>query len=385
MANVTTSAETNLSKSADHARVREVEFVEMFGYSVKRLMEALGVTRKIEKVAGTVLKTYKARGTLESGIVGEGEIIPLSKYETEAVSWGEITLKKWRKATSAEAILDHGYDEAVTKTNDKMLQDVQKSIRADFFGVLSTGNTAVGGETFQKVLARSWGALQVLFEDDSISAVHFMNPLDVADYLATASITLQTVFGMNYVENFLGLGTVFFNSSVPQGKIYSTAKENLICYYVKADGSGLDEVFDFTTEETGLIGIHEDADYKRLTAESVVVSGVQFLAERIDGVVVGIIDATPTLGTLTVTSVAGTASGDTAITVTETKGSGNSYFYKVGTAAEDVKYGDYVGKWTAWDGTSDITAATGKVITIVEADAQKRADKAGHATVTAKS
>ena len=85
----------------------------MFGYSIKKLMEALGVTRKIAKQANTVLKTYKATGTLESGAVGEGETIPLSHYKTVAVNYKEITLKKWRKATTAEAIIDRGFDQAV--------------------------------------------------------------------------------------------------------------------------------------------------------------------------------------------------------------------------------------------------------------------------------
>ena len=90
------AAETGLIKKEDLARAREVEFVEMFGYSIKKLMEALGVTRKIPKVAGTVLKTYKASGTLEDGKVAEGELIPLSHYTVEAVSYKEIELKKWR-------------------------------------------------------------------------------------------------------------------------------------------------------------------------------------------------------------------------------------------------------------------------------------------------
>ena len=79
------AAEENLIKKADLARVREIDFVNRFGYSIKKLMEALGVTRMIPKEAGTVLKTYKATGTLQSGTVAEGDLIPLSKYTTEAV------------------------------------------------------------------------------------------------------------------------------------------------------------------------------------------------------------------------------------------------------------------------------------------------------------
>lgn len=288
------AADPNLIKKAALARVREIEFTEMFGYSIKKLMEALGVTRKIPKQAGTVLKCYKATGTLGSGTVAEGETIPLSEYKTKAVDYKEITLKKWRKATSAEAITDRGYDQAVEMTTDEMLKDVQKGIRKDFFDFLETGTGKVSGETFQATLAQAWGRLQGLFEDDEIGAVYFLNPLDVADYLASANITLQTAFGMTYVENFLGLGTVILNSSVPKGKIYATAKDNIVLYYIPVNGADLGEVFDFTTDATGYIGIHEEPDYTNMTASDTVINGMALFAERIDGVVVGSI--TPAVG-----------------------------------------------------------------------------------------
>ena len=283
------AAETNLIKSADLVRAREVEFTYIFGESIKKLVEALGVTRKIAKQAGTVLKAYKATGTLQDGNVAEGDLIPLSKYNTEAVSFEEITLKKWRKATSAEAIIEKGYSQAVTMTTDAMLKDVQKGIRKNFFDFLATGTGKADGATFQATLAQAWGQLQVLFEDDEIRAVYFMNPLDVADYLATANISLQTAFGMTYVENFLGLGTVIFNSSVPQGKIYATAADNVVLYYIPVNGADLGEAFNFTSEATGLIGIHEEPDYTNMTASDTVVSGIVLFAERLDGVVVGTI------------------------------------------------------------------------------------------------
>ena len=378
-------AETNLIKKNDLARVREIEFVEMFGYSIKKLMEALGVTRKIAKQAGTVLKSYKATGTLESGDVGEGETIPLSHYKTVAVPYKEIKLKKWRKATSAEAITDRGYDQAVEMTTDEMLKDVQKGIRKDFFDFLATGTGAVSGKDFQSVLAQAWGNLQVLFEDDNISAVYFLNPLDVADYLATANITLQSAFGMTYIENFLGLGTVMLNSSVPKGKIYATAKDNIVMYYLPVNGADLQEVFTFTTDATGYIGIHEEANYENMTASDTVVNGIELFAEKIDGVVVGTID-NGTLGTLTVTSAAGTKSGDTKLTVTPAKAAaGNKYKYATdATTAPTVSYGDNVAAWADWDGASDLTIATGQKVAVVECDGNFHALKSGSATVTAK-
>lgn len=282
-------AESNLITKADLARAREVEFVSMFGENVRKLMEALGITRKIAKQAGTVLKSYKATGTLQNGAVAEGDTIPLSKYKTEPVTYGEITLNKWRKATSAEAIIERGYDQAVEMTTDRMLKDVTKKIRADFFAFVATGTGAATGANLQGVLAQTWGQLQVLFEDDAPDTVYFVNPLDIADYLAEASITTQTAFGMNYVEDFLGLGTVFMNSSVPQGKVYGTAKENLVLYYIPVNGADLNEAFSFTADETGYIGIHEEPDYTNMTASDTVVNGMTLFAERIDGVVVGTI------------------------------------------------------------------------------------------------
>lgn len=285
------AAENNLIKKADLARAREIEFTYNFSEGVRKLMEALGVTRKIAKQAGTVLKAYKATGTLENGAVAEGDTIPLSKYKTEPVSFGEITLKKWRKATSAEAIVERGYDQAVEMTTDRMLRDVQKAIRADLFTFLATGTGTANGADFQAVLAQAWGQLQVKYEDDAIQAVYFVNPLDIADYLASASISTQTAFGMTYVEDFLGLGTVIMNASVQKGKIYATAKENIVLYYIPVNGADLGEAFDFTSDETGYIGIHETPDYTNMTASDTVVNGMVFFAERIDGVVVGTINA----------------------------------------------------------------------------------------------
>ena len=96
---------------------------------------------------------------------------------------------------------------------------------------------------------------------------------------------------MTYVEDFLGLGTVIINSSVPQGKLYATAKNNIVLYYIPVNGADLNEAFAFTSDNTGYIGIHETPDYTNMTASDTVVSGMELFAEMIDGVVVGTIEA----------------------------------------------------------------------------------------------
>lgn len=295
MANVVTDAETNVIKKAQIAKVRELDFAQLFGENVANLLKMLGVTRKIPVTAGTALKVLKVTGSLQSGSVAEGDIIPLSQYATTYETVAEASLKKWRKATTAEAILKGGYDQAVNDTNKKMILDIQKSIRSQFVTFLGTGMATATGTNLQKALANAWGKLQVLFEDDAVQGVYFVNPMDVSDYLGNANITVQEAFGMSYIENFLGLGTVIMTGAISQGDFYATAAENIVAYYINvAEANGLGDAFDFTTDaETGMVGIHEDGNYARMQEETVAICGITLFAERLDGVIVGEIDANP--------------------------------------------------------------------------------------------
>ena len=186
------AAENNVIKKAQIAKVRELDFAQLFGENVQNLIRMLGVTRKIPVTAGTVLKKLTVTGTLASGIVAEGDIIPLSQYETDYTPVGEDKLNKSRNATTAEAILKGGYDQSVIATNNKLILDIQKSIRTRFVNSLATGDATAAGTGLQAALANAWGKLQILFEDDDVQAVYFLNPMDISDYLGSANITVQT-------------------------------------------------------------------------------------------------------------------------------------------------------------------------------------------------
>lgn len=92
------------------------------------------------------------------------------------------------------------------------------------------------------------------------------------------------------------------------------------------------------------------------------------------------------LKSITVESAAGTAVGDTKLTLTYTKAADESYMYKVGTGtAPTIKAGEYPDDtWTAWDGDDDITAATDKKIAVIAVNGAGEAVAYGSATVTAK-
>lgn len=300
MANeVLSTAETNLVTAAKMKRAREVDFVQQFTHtSLNKLIEVLGVTRKIPMMEGTTMYMYSTSGTLASGSVAEGAIIPLSQYEQTKTAIGEITLNKWRKAVSAEAIKKSGLNTALIETDAALLKDVQKGIRTSFFNFLNgtiTGSTAATGVGLQAALADAWGKLQIKFEDDTAQAVYFVNPEDIATYLATANITVNTAFGMNYVEDFLGLGTVIMSSQITKGTFVATAKENIVMYYLTMNGD-LANAFELTTDETGFIGINSGyQNNERAQIESLVMDGINFFVEYAAGVVKGTITA-PTTG-----------------------------------------------------------------------------------------
>lgn len=91
--------------------------------------------------------------------------------------------------------------------------------------------------------------------------------------------------------------------------------------------------------------------------------------------------------TLTVASVAGTAVGDSKITVSGyTLGAGESYVYKTdASTAPAVKLGDDLSSgWTSLTNGSDITVTNGHKITVAVIDTNGEAVAAGSQTVTSK-
>lgn len=92
-----------------------------------------------------------------------------------------------------------------------------------------------------------------------------------------------------------------------------------------------------------------------------------------------------TLTALTVSSVAGTSSGKTALTVSGYTPSGNeTYCYKTAGTVALPDRGDSVSTWTSWNGSAEITATTGNDIAVVVQDAHNQAIAGGKTKVVAK-
>lgn len=289
-------AKANIIKTADvQVTARELDFVSRFEANWDHLREILGIMRPIKKMPGAQLKSKYAEGTLQSGAVAEGEEIPYSKFTVKETIYDEMTIEKYAKAVSIEAIKDHGYENAVQMTDDEFLFQLQSDVTGRFYTYLNTGTLKVNdADTFQMAMALAKGSVLNKFKSMHRSAtgvVGFVNIMDVYRYLGAADITIQNQFGFQYLKDFMGYNTVFLlgDDEIKQGRVIATAVENIVMYYVDpADSDFVKAGLVYTTGagETNLIGFHTQGNYSTAVSEAFAIMGLTLFAEYIDAIAV---------------------------------------------------------------------------------------------------
>jgi hypothetical protein len=288
------AAKTNLTMTADmQVAAREIDFVTRFGRNWDHLREILGIMRPIRKAPGTKLKSKKATVVLQSGTVGEGEDIPYSKVTVDEVDYADLTIEKYAKAVSIEAIKDHGYDVAVAMTDDEFLYELQNEVTERFYAYLNTGSLTSTEKNFQRALAMAKGNVINKFKQMHKSVtrvVGFVNVLDLYDYLGDAPITVQNAFGFQYIKNFMGYDTIILlsDAEIARGKVIATPVENIALYYVSPADSDFARagLVYRTAGETSLIGFHTQGNYNTAVSESFAIMGMTLFAEYLDGIAV---------------------------------------------------------------------------------------------------
>lgn len=278
----------NTTVTSDLAAGMDIEMVMNFQQEYDRLAEILGIVSPEIVAAGTALYQFKVTGELNDAVVAEGDETPLSKYKTEKVPWGDVEFRPYRKLTTAQAILKSGYEPAVLKTDKKMVQDMRASIIANFFASLAKGTgKAKAAATLQAAIAMADCALEDAMEDKGDKAeriIHFVNRGDVYEYIADTPVTVQTMFGMTYLANFLGMEHCFVTNKVPAGTVYVTPADNLHMYGIDFGALAQAELA-YTTVEGSLIGVHHKPNYTRNSCETFAATGATMLAEILDYIV----------------------------------------------------------------------------------------------------
>lgn len=371
-------------------RAREIDFVTSFGKNLQALLDILGITRMIRKENGSVLKTKTVKGTLQSGDVPEGDEIPLSQYTVEEQNFDTIKIEKYRKSVSLEAIAERGYDAAVQSTDEEFKSDLTNVVSDRFYAQLKAGSLVGHESTWQMAFAMAIGKVVNKFQKMKRTATGisvWVNTLDVYKYLGAADITVQTAFGFKYMKNFMGADVVFMSSQIPEGVVIATPLNNIAAYYVDpGDSEFVKAGLQYTTDSTtGFIGFHVQGTYERAISDMFAIMGLRLFCEYLDAIAyisVGGSD-TQTLGTLNVTSEAGSETGKTKLAVKEQLMSPkNCWKYKDAAAATSVTYGMDVKSWSKWDGESEIASTAAHHITLVECDQNYKAVRSGDVAVT---
>lgn len=272
----------------------------------------------------------------------------------------------------AEAFYKKFDDAAILNMENPFPQSVDES-------AMAAGNLISGGITYDNILAM----------EDALNNEDY----DVNAFISTKR-NRSTLRNVHKIENGVIVESMYDRGAntidgLPVADLKGLEKGNLYAGDFDYMYYGIPFGMSYKIDESAQLSTLKNADgtpvnlFEQELAALRVTMDVAFMIVK-DEAFVKLEAGTSQLGTLTVASIAGTAEGDTKITITEPKGAGNSYKYKVADAAVDVTYKQSVRNWTAWDGTSDITAETGKTITVVECDAEYLALKAGSNTVTAK-
>ena len=286
-----TNPRDSLPNVYTNVTAREVDFVTRFGQNWDALKNILGITRAIKKAPGSKLVSYTADVTLESGAVDPGEVIPYSKATVVEAAHDDLGIEKYAKAVPIEDVSKYGAKIAVQKSDDAFLTKLQNVVLGKFYTFLNTGSLTGTASTWQMALAKAQGEVLnkwATMQKDVTAVVGFANILDAYDYLGSASITVQTQFGINYIKDFMGYSTLFLlpAAQIARNTVIATPIENIDLYYIDPNDAEFRQLgLDYTVQgETNLIGFHANGNYSTAVGESFALMGMALWAEYLNGI-----------------------------------------------------------------------------------------------------
>ena len=283
--NTTTTAQISINP-------KEIDFVSRFERTWQALREIMSIARPVRKQLGTKLVANKAELTLQDGNVAEGDEVPLSQAVVTPVAYEDITLEKFRKRVTAEAVAKYGAEVAVQKTDDAFLNELTATVMDRFYAFAQTGTLTGTYDTFQMAVSMAVTMVKDKFKKLHLNysnIVVFANTLDVGRYLGAAEISMQTRNGIEYFKDFLGASTVIVSSEIPEGKVIAIPADNIVLYYIDpADGGFAALGLNYTTGNgaTNLIGVHKEGVYGRVSGDTHALMGMKLFAEYLDGIAV---------------------------------------------------------------------------------------------------
>lgn len=288
-----TNPRDSLPNVYTNVTAREQDFVSVFNLNWDALRRILGVMRPIRKAPGTTLVSYSASVALESGNVGPGEVIPYSKTTVVKTGFADLSVEKYAHAVPIEDVEKYGAAVAIEKSDEAFRNQLQSNVLARFYTFLNTGALTGAESTWQMALAMAKGKVIDKFNKmrkTVTNVIGFANVLDAYEYIGGKDISIQTAFGISYIENFMGYSTLILLSApdIDRGTVIAVPVENIDMYYIDPGDSEFARLgLNYTVVgETNLIGFHAQGNYSTAVGETYALMGMTLWAEYLDGIAV---------------------------------------------------------------------------------------------------
>lgn len=294
----------NTIVAADVVESLNIEFNSNFEKQIYDFIGRLGLEEPQVMAAGTALYQLTVTGALNNAATAdsssgtayvEGDEVALSHYAVSKTPVGELAFKPYRKRTTAAAIQKGGYEQSVLRTDREMLNALRTQLLGGFFTFL-TGNASAStatGQGLQACLAQMDAKMNDLLETKGFAAsrtVRFVNPYNIADYIGTANVGLAELYGMQYLQNFLGATDIVVTNKVTKDEVWMTPVSNIRLFaadFGELSRGGLS----YTVSDHSLIGVTHEVNYARVSTETHVLSALTMMNEYADLVVKGTITA----------------------------------------------------------------------------------------------
>lgn len=286
-------------------------------------------------------------------LVEEGHDIPI-KQLNQSTKQVEIVKYGVGVQLTDEALLS-GYGDPAGEASNQIVKAIADSVDKQLLASLDTNDVHVYNSD-NLAPADIATALAGFGEETDDPKVLICDAAFYAKCLKSDWIPASQIAAEVKIRGALGMiyGCQVIVSNRVSGKNFYIVKQGALALFMKRE----------TTVET---------DRDIVNQSNVIVGSKLFApyllnASKAIKIVNGIDSSLPVIG---LTAAAGTAAGDTALTVSDyTPGDGESYKYTVGDKADKVVAGqEFTG--TSWNGSADITAAAGKVITVVSVKSGK--------------
>jgi hypothetical protein len=242
--------------------------------------ESDGVYTEVSTPAKADLKNYYVAYVSTGSSAGrtyvEGDEVSLSEFKLSKVLIGETNFFPYRWRVTAQALQRGGFDNAFGRFVDQGYKQLRSDTVSDIFNWLNLFTDATvacpaSGSTWelQELVAHSEETLLNTLEthrENDTDIVHFMNRSDVYNYLAEKEISTQTLFGMTYLEKFLGIEKVFLSNRITAGTMVATPVSNLKSYCIDFDEIAKAGI-KYQTDGSNLIGFAYTVAMDHVSAE----------------------------------------------------------------------------------------------------------------------